>query len=84
MQAWIFPGQGSQSFGMARGLLKEFTPAREILDMAEQLSGLPLDRIRQFGPVNEMRKPQVLEPLLTAVNIGYARYLLDLGVAPMP
>ncbi len=82
MQAWIFPGQGSQSAGMARGLLKEFAAARQIMRMAEELSGLPLDRIRQFGPLNDLRRPEVLEPLLAAVNIGYANYLMHQGIHP--
>ncbi len=82
MQAWIFPGQGSQSAGMARGLLKEFAAARHIMEMAEQVSGQPLNRIRQFGPLIDLRRPEVLEPLLTAVNIAYAHYLLDQGINP--
>ncbi|MCC6509576.1 MAG: ACP S-malonyltransferase [Pirellulaceae bacterium] len=82
MQAWIFPGQGSQSAGMARGLLKEFGTARKFLEMAEQLSGLPLNRIRQFGPLSELRRPEVLEPLLTSINMAYAHYLLEHGVEP--
>ena len=82
MQAWIFPGQGSQSAGMARGLLKEFAAAREIMQLAEDVCGFPLNRIRQFGPLIDLKRPEVLEPLLTAVNIGYAHYLLDNGVSP--
>lgn len=82
MDAWIFPGQGSQSAGMARGLLKESAEARSILAMAEEVSGHPLNRIRQFGPLVDLRRPEVLEPLLTAVNISYAHYLLDQGASP--
>ncbi len=81
-EAWIFPGQGSQSPGMARGLFRSFAPAKEILQMAEQISGLPLDRIRQFGPGIELRRPDVVEPLLAAVNIGYAKLLMDCGRTP--
>lgn len=55
MQAWIFPGQGSQSAGMARGLLKESAAARDILQVAEELSGHSLNRIRQFGPLIDLR-----------------------------
>lgn len=82
MQAWIFPGQGSQSAGMARGLLKDSAEARDTLQLAEEISGLPLNRIRQFGPLLDLRRPDVLEPLLAAVNISYARYLIDQGVVP--
>ncbi len=73
MQAWIFPGQGSQSAGMARGLLKEFAGARDVLEMAEQLSGHALNRIRQFGPLSELRRPEVLEPY-------WLRSILDMRI----
>ncbi len=78
----MFPGQGSQSAGMARGLLRDFAPARALLEQAEQICGLPLNQIRQFGPTNELARPEVLEPLLTAVNIGYAMLLLDRHIEP--
>lgn len=79
---WTFPGQGSQSPGMGRQLLLEYAVAREILLRAEQISGLPLESLRQRGPASELRRPGVAEPLITAINLGYVEALRSLGLQP--
>lgn len=80
--AWMFPGQGSQSPGMGRQLLAEYPRAREILDYAEQCSGLPLNQFRQRGPVLDLRRPSVAEPLITAISISYVEVLRSMGLKP--
>ena len=80
--AWMFPGQGSQLPGMGRQLLAEFAHAREILDLAEKRSGLPLGEFRQRGPVSELRRPSVAEPLITAISISYVEVLRSMGLSP--
>jgi [acyl-carrier-protein] S-malonyltransferase len=80
--AWMFPGQGSQSPGMGRELLKEYPLSRDILDLSEQLSGLPLSKLRLRGPVSELMRPCVAEPLITAISIGYVKVLRSMGLSP--
>ena len=82
MIAWMFPGQGAQSPGMGRDLLQQFPIAREILAEAEDLSGLSLNELRERGPLEAMTRVQCLEPLLTAISIGYAQTLIDSGLTP--
>lgn len=66
----------------SRFVKRQHITARHYATTAEDISGLPLNRIRQFGPLLDLHRPDVLEPLLTAVNISYAHYLKDQGVAP--
>lgn len=82
MNAWMFPGQGSQFPGMGRHLMQEFPITRQIMAEAEELSGVHLDAIRLRGPMDAMTRVAVLEPLITATSIGYAQTLLDAGLSP--
>ena len=77
--AWLFPGQGSQFCGMGRELWGSFARAREVLDIAESLSGLPLGRYSLRGPAETLTRTEVLQPAVTAMNIGCALLLQDAG-----
>ena len=80
--AWMFPGQGSQSPGMGRQLLEEYPAARQILELAEQASGQPLEQLRRRGPTSSLSRPSVAEPLITAISIGYVEALRSHGFHP--
>jgi [acyl-carrier-protein] S-malonyltransferase len=80
--AWIFPGQGSQQPGMGRRLLQSNAEAQAIMQLAEEMSGLPLNRLSQRGPVAEVNRPIVAEPLIAAISLGYVACLRKHGCAP--
>ncbi|HSP80375.1 MAG TPA: ACP S-malonyltransferase [Myxococcaceae bacterium] len=71
-QAWLFPGHGVQYVGMGRELLEQWPRARELLARAEALSGLPVRRLCQRGPAQQLRRPEVLEPVLAALSLAHA------------
>jgi [acyl-carrier-protein] S-malonyltransferase len=74
--AWVFPGQGSQYAGMGRGFFFDTTPqVRRVFVEAEDISGQPLREISKHGSAELLRNCEVLEPLLTAFAISYARLL---------
>lgn len=79
---WMFPGQGSQQPGMAEGLMRISRQARDMLAQAERVAGVALEVPRRSGPIDALRDPLVLEPLLTAVNLSYAMTLIDSGRSP--
>jgi [acyl-carrier-protein] S-malonyltransferase len=81
-QAWLFPGQGSQYPGMGRGLWERYSEAQVIAEEAEALSGLPLRQIGLLGPIERLRRCDVLEPLLTAISLSYAEILRGHGLVP--
>ncbi len=80
--AWVFPGQGSQYPGMGRELFQHSAAAREWLAVAEELNRRPLARLARLGPLSELTRPTILEPLLTALNCAYADYLREQGLQP--
>ena len=82
MTAWMFPGQGAQKPGMGRDLLQTYPAARAVLAEAEKISQLSLDAIRTRGPLDALTRVECLEPLLTAIAIGYAQTLIDAGIRP--
>jgi len=64
----LFPGQGSQSIGMAQVWLRENADARTMLERAEAIAERPLARLIGRGPMRDLSQTDVLQPALCAVN----------------
>lgn len=82
MRAFLYPGQGSQSVGMAADLFREDERFRALITHAEALVGRDLRSLCLRGPEKILARTDLLQPLLVAVSLGYHRRLADQGIAP--
>jgi [acyl-carrier-protein] S-malonyltransferase len=82
VRAFLYPGQGSQSVGMAADLFREDERFHALIAHAETLVGHDLRKICLRGPERLLARTDLLQPLLVAVSLGYHRRLGDLGITP--
>lgn len=80
--AFLFPGQGSQSIGMGQDLHAEFDTVRELFDMAEEVTRLPIRRLCFQGPMEKLTETVNLQPAITTVNLAFLAALRKEGVGP--
>jgi [acyl-carrier-protein] S-malonyltransferase len=82
MNAFLFPGQGSQQVGMGADLFQSDPAFCRLIDQASESAGIDLRNICLRGPDRELVKTQNLQPLLVAVSLGYHRHLIATGIRP--
>jgi [acyl-carrier-protein] S-malonyltransferase len=79
--AFVFPGQGSQSIGMAARLLESSAEAKACLDEADAALGEPLSALIRDGDPAELDQTVNAQPALLATSIAYLRALSARWVA---
>ncbi|MBI2917294.1 MAG: ACP S-malonyltransferase [Chloroflexi bacterium] len=67
-QAYVFPGQGSQSVGMGRDLLEASPAARAVFQEADDALGFPLSRLCFEGPEGDLKQTVNAQPAIMAVS----------------
>lgn len=83
MNAFLFPGQGSQVTGMAADLFASDPHFQGLVEAASGLVKADLRKICLRGPDRELSRTEYLQPLMVAVSLGYARKLTqECGVKP--
>jgi [acyl-carrier-protein] S-malonyltransferase len=75
VHAFIFPGQGSQTVGMARDLAAAFPVAREVLQEIDETLHQNLSRLMFEGPAEELVLTENTQPALLAHSIAVLRVL---------
>jgi [acyl-carrier-protein] S-malonyltransferase len=73
--AFTFPGQGSQTVGMGRGLAEQFPAARSVFDEVDDALGQKLTTIIWQGPEADLTLTENAQPALMAVSLAAFRVL---------
>jgi [acyl-carrier-protein] S-malonyltransferase len=73
--AFIFPGQGSQSVGMGKALAEAFPAARAVFDEVDAALGDSLSRTMWEGPADKLTLTENTQPALMAVSLAVIRIL---------
>lgn len=78
----IFPGQASQSVGMARDLAEGRGPAAEFLNEVNTVLGEDLTGIMFEGPGEVLTETRNAQPAILAHSVAVSLALRNLGIAP--
>ncbi len=68
--AFIFPGQGSQSVGMARALADSSPAARQILEEVDEALSQALSRLMFDGPEDQLTLTANAQPAIMAASLA--------------
>ena len=80
--AWLFPGQGSQYVGMGRDVAGQSARARELVEEADRMLGLPLSAVMFQGPEEELRQTRNTQPAIFLHSMLLVTLLRDCGASP--
>ncbi len=80
MQAFLFPGQGSQHVGMTHNLYTTSPSARAAFEQADGVLGMPLSRLCFEGPKEELNDTYNTQPAILAASIAALRVLDEQGL----
>ncbi len=73
--ALLFPGQGSQHVGMARGLAERYPIAHRVMAEADDTLGFALSQLCYEGPADELTQTINAQPAILAASIAALRVL---------
>lgn len=78
--AWLFPGQGSQSKGMAGEDLFDRCP--RLVEQADEILGFSIREFCLADPEQKLMQTEFAQPALYVVNALYHEAVLDAGCCP--
>jgi [acyl-carrier-protein] S-malonyltransferase len=86
LSAFVFPGQGSQSVGMARAVAAASPAAAAVFAEADAALGEPITRLALDGPAEALDRTENAQPALLAASIAFLAAVreraADLGADP--
>ena len=66
----IFPGQGSQSIGMAKDLYKKYNTVKELFDEADSVLNFSISKLILDGPQEELDQTENTQPSIFLVGFS--------------
>jgi len=67
---YVFPGQGGQFVGMGKDLYERDADARRVFDEVDDFLGEKLSSLIFEGPMEELNKPENLQPAIFAASMA--------------
>lgn len=75
MQAFVFPGQGSQTVGMGKVLCEAFPAAKEVFQEVDDALGQKLSTIIFEGPAEDLTLTENAQPAIMATSMAVLRVM---------
>ena len=69
MQAYVFPGQGSQFVGMGKDLYESNAQAKELFEQANQILGFRITDLMFNGAEDDLRQTKVTQPAVFLCSV---------------
>lgn len=82
VNAFLFPGQGSQAVGMGKALATAHPAAARLFEDADRILGWSLTKFMWEGPEEELRRTDRTQPALYVVSCAAFEVLKETGVRP--
>lgn len=80
--AFVFPGQGAQSVGMAKDVFEEVPSSRGVIETADESLGFSLSSIIFEGPDQELKQTYNTQPALLTASVAYLEAFREKGITP--
>ncbi|MDP4097581.1 ACP S-malonyltransferase [Paenibacillus sp. P96] len=80
--AFVFPGQGSQSVGMAKGAYEASEAAKEVFRQADERLGFALSTLIFEGPDTDLKQTSNTQPALLTASTALYEVFKASGIKP--
>jgi [acyl-carrier-protein] S-malonyltransferase len=77
MEAYIFPGQGSQFPGMGKDLFDQYEIAKKLFNQANEILGFDLSKIIFEGAKEELQQTSVTQPAIYVHSVILSKVMGD-------